>query len=157
VGVEEQEGGIRFKLLACRLSGSSITCNLLVTGSEDHVRMTLYAAYGSTSTRVIDTKGNEYHGEMASLGADQGPLAHATLPSGIPLTASVTFGGARTASDLKLLEIGFRTSDSIGGTSYVRFHNIPLFSGYTRERLSRSPDQDSGFSPPQDTQLQWLW
>lgn len=118
----QEEAGIRFELQGCRLSGSEITCNFLVTNSGDDRNVTLCSPCWANRSRAVDMNGNEYLGQAATLGQDRGPEPRATLASGIPLRASITFGRVKPTSGLKLLEVSFRAR----GDYQVKFHDIPL-------------------------------
>ena len=124
----EEEAGFRFDLRACRRSVSEITCDFLITNNWDDRYITLCARCFANVSRLVDTDGNEYHGEMATLGAGRSEQPQAALTSGVPLKASITFGGARNASGVKLLEVGIRVRGRNGGHFAVRFHDVPLSS-----------------------------
>lgn len=111
-----QEEGFVFDFLGCETRPNTdvpLTCEFIVENSQEQERsLQLYGNYGrSTYSRVIDTSGNEIIASFAQIGrASDNSSAVTTLPSDIPLKASLSFaeapeGGIRIL-DLKMYTRG---------------------------------------------------
>ena len=118
--------GVSFQLLGCRAAGDGVSCDLVLTnvGQEDR-SFTLFLKNGDRSSVLIDDQSNEYRSKGGSLGilsTDDWGLQNTLVP-GIPLKASVKFGGVPdTVSGIRLL----RVVASSGDWLKADFRDLPL-------------------------------
>lgn len=93
--IKSDTNNFTFELKQCKMSGTTITCEVLITNNEKDKQLEIYGAgyYGGYS-RMIDNKGNEYKADLIQLGSNSikkhGNVG-ATLVSGIPTTAKFSF------------------------------------------------------------------
>lgn len=124
------EGGFRFELKACIVSGSSATCQLQVINQGEDRELVFYARGPASyppvpGSRLFDSEGNEAEAAEVTLGS-QGSRIRVTslLVSGIPARGQARFDGVgSSASKAALVELlcysgraGFR----------VQFRDVPL-------------------------------
>lgn len=123
----QEEHGIQFELRSCHLSGTEITCSLLVTNkTENDQRVSICARCYTVASRIVNTDGDEFLGATASLGSGGSLEGSVVLASGIPLKASITFAGVRPTQGLKLLEISFKIWSHTIDDYQVKFRDISL-------------------------------
>lgn len=123
----QEEHGIQFELRSCRLSGSEVTCNFLVTNrTEDDKRVSICAHCYRIGSRVVSTEGDESLGTMGYLGSGPNREDGLVLEPGIPIKGNLTFSGVRPTEKLKLLEIAFIIWTHTMDDYQVRFHDVPL-------------------------------
>jgi hypothetical protein len=123
----QEEHGVQFELRGCHSSGSEITCSLLVTNKvEDDQRVSICARCYTVASRIVNSDGDEFIGDTASLGSGSSREDGILLASGIPIKASITFAGVRPTKGLKLLEIAFKIWSHTVDDYEVKFHDVPL-------------------------------
>lgn len=123
----QEEHGVQFELRGCHLSGTEITCSLLVTNkAENDQRVSICARCVTVVSRIVDAYGDELLGSTASPGSGGSLEDSVVLASGIPIKASITFAGVRSARSLKLLEIAFKIWSHTIDSYQVKFQDIPL-------------------------------
>jgi hypothetical protein len=121
--VTQEAGGIRFELQACRHTGGSLTCHIVVSavGTDQNV------AFCSES-RAVDNLGATYrwrgyqgYGEKSV----EGGCAHRNLVSEVRVAAQMFFEGApeAKADTLALLQVQFYAGSSLKS---VAFRGVPL-------------------------------
>ena len=112
-----------FDLLKCKLSGESMTCEVLVTNGEKDREFKLNANTLGSPSRCFDNSGNAYIADKAQVGSSQGGYASTMLVSGVPTKASVSFKNI-SAQDrmLSLLELACKADEEFK----VQFRNVPL-------------------------------
>lgn len=124
---KQEEHGIEFELRGCHLSGTEITCSLLVTNkTENDKRVSICARCFTAASRIINTDGDEFLGAAASLGSGGSLEDSVVLASGIPFKATITFAGVRPTQSLKLLEIVFKIWSHTIDDYEVKFHDVSL-------------------------------
>jgi len=120
-------GGISFQLMGCKAAGDGVSCDFVLTnvGQEDR-SFALHLSNGDSSSVLIDDQSNEYRsggGSLGLLSTEGGWGLTNTLVPGIPLKASVRFGGIPdTVSGIRLLRV---VADS-GGWLKADFRDLPL-------------------------------
>lgn len=112
-----------FELTDCRLFGTRITCELLVTNNDKDRELDIRGSYyAGGKTRLIDQRGNEYGVSKVQLGGDERKEnARANLVTGVPFKLVLVFDNMpQDMTTISLLDI------SVEGTGSVQFRNIPL-------------------------------
>jgi hypothetical protein len=113
-----------FELVQCKLSGTTLTCYLIITNNAADRQLSIYApnlGFGSHS-RIIDQFGNEVSGRIAVL-ANNG-RDYAELVSGIPIKGNIKFENVSTnMTSLALLELA---CSSYPRNFKVQFRNAPI-------------------------------
>ncbi len=114
-----------FELKQCRLSGTSVICDLVITNNDTD----RYLGCDASSSSMYDDSGNGTRGtnsQIANAGTyDNAPL----LVSGVPVRARITFEGiSPQASRITLLKILYITaSEGRRRENFeVEFRNVPL-------------------------------
>ncbi len=115
-----------FELKECKMSGTNITCKLLITNNDQDRKLRIDGG-GSFGTggrsRIFDDSGNEYVAGSARLGRKTGSSAMTELVSGVTTKGSVSF--ERVSPQAKMLAVlELRCAD--GGRFKVQFRNVPL-------------------------------
>lgn len=109
------------ELQGCNLSGSSITCSLLVTNKGIDRLFGTEVGFSDNIVRVVDREGNEYDATQVRIGNKRDT---SLLVSGIPTRAKITFEGVpREVRDIVLLEF---TGETEGELFKFQFRDIPL-------------------------------
>lgn len=129
IPVEEIEAkGFIFRLEECKMSGTSVSCKILITNNENDRNLSIYTKSYSGSSRIFDDSGNEYTATQVQIGNQFGSAATAMLVSGIPIKAQLNFEKVlQQASTLTLLEINCYHTDLSALNSFgVQFRDIPI-------------------------------
>jgi hypothetical protein len=123
--------GIRFEVKACELSGTSVTCPVVMTNNSPEDQDIDFLPYRS---RMIDRSGNEYKCLKYRFGSKQAayyspinwPSLQNTLVSRTPINLVMTFEKVSAdATGIALLEI--KCSVRYGGREFVaQLRNIPI-------------------------------
>lgn len=110
-----------FDLKQCRLSGSSVACDLLITNNDRDRRLTI-----RDSSTIFDQEGNQYRaGKMQLANNEDGYAVRSYMVSGIITKARVTFDAVSpTATKLTLLHLNFSVEDSPDFN--IQYRNVPL-------------------------------
>ena len=121
-----ESNNFTFELLRCKLSGGSMTCQVLITNGDKDRKFLLNASSSHTipKSRCFDNSGNAYIADKAQVGSSQSSgIASTMLVSGVPTKASLSFKNI-SAQDrmLSLLEY----SCHAGEWFKVQFRNVPL-------------------------------
>jgi hypothetical protein len=112
-----------FELIDCRLFGTRITCELLVTNNDKDRELEIRGSYyAGGKTRLVDQGGNEYDVSKVQLGSyNRKEGASANLVTGVPFKLALVFDDMpQDMTTLSLLDI------SVEGTGSVQFKDIPL-------------------------------
>lgn len=110
-----------FELKRCSISGTSVACFLTITNNAQDRRLYLHP----TSSRLIDSEGNEARGRYGKLANDEGGRVWRDLPGGISVESWIRFEGVMTsAQTISRLTISFYANP--GGRFELEFRNIPL-------------------------------
>lgn len=117
--------GINFTLQECKRSGESVTCYFLITSNGQDRKLQLY---GDDASRLFDDAGNEYRANMSQLGDESdNDYVTKTLPTGIPIKASLGFEGIASGANLIALIELWNYGDYDGGGKFkVEFRNVPF-------------------------------
>ena len=109
-----------FELLECRRSGTSVTCNLLITNKGKDRKMHTYCRY----SRMVDDRGNVYNAEWVQIGNKKSNFSsELLLVRDVPTRAYLGFENvSETATHAALVE--FVVSGPKKGR--VQFRNIPF-------------------------------
>jgi len=118
--------GIYFQLKGCRQENDVLTCELLVTDKQEGRQMYLYSSYNSSSTsRIIDTQGNQYVADTVEFGGESGrSYVSQNLAKDIGLKAFVIFNDQIEDEQLALVEFKAKTSDQ--GYFSMEFRDVPV-------------------------------
>ena len=113
-----------FELHRCRLSGTTVVCDLTVTNNDRDRGLAICA--GSV---MFDEAGNRYEMHRALLANDEGSAASSFLISGVATKARVTFERVSpTASKITLMSLTICTIQ--GGADFqLEYRNVPLRDG----------------------------
>ena len=137
----KEASGFLFELKACTLSGTSVTCDLLVTNKGEDRWLQLFSGNNrwesDVPTRLITEDGSECFAESVSLGGDGGRSSKTLLASEVPTRVRYKFGKVTPeAQKATLLQISGSVEDSNsssrrvtvrGGDSLsIQFRNVPL-------------------------------
>lgn len=127
-----------FDLQRCRLSGTAVACDFVITNNDKDRR--LYLHRGST---MFDEKGSQYRSGNMDLANSNGYGVSAYLISGVPTKARITFENVSPdATRITLLHIEMGADG--GGDFNVEYRNIPL----------REQGADAGETPEEDGGVQ---
>lgn len=87
--------GYTFNLLSCIKNSDKVKCKFNITNNEKENSLLLYGTQGTHSSRLFDPKGETYNANKVELaGVSASPeYVQTTLPSGIPVSAAVSFIG----------------------------------------------------------------
>jgi TolB-like protein len=123
-----EKDDFNFELWQCKLSGTTLTCYLIITNNGADRELYLYGNAMGVGSRIVDQFGNEVWAKSAGLGnqAYYG-YAQSRLISGIPLKGSVRF--ENVSSNLTLLAV---LEINCGGNTKVQFRNVPIKGTLTR-------------------------
>ena len=116
-----EEHSVVFNLQQCRKSGTSITCNLVLTntGQDRRFRLSVY------ESQLFDELGNGYKGSEAQVANQTGSTPEIAFISGVTTKAQMTFEKIEpNATKITLLKFSF-----LVGNDYdlaVKFRNVPL-------------------------------
>jgi hypothetical protein len=116
-----------FELQECRRSGSTVSCNLVIT-NEDKDR---YFNISEYQTLMYDDLGKESEPRSITVAGKTGYNRISLLVSGVPTKAAVRFEGVSPeARSISLLTINCsapKTSNGMGGDQFkIQFRNILL-------------------------------
>lgn len=136
---QKEAAGFLFQLKTCTLSGTTVTCDLLVTNKGEERWLTFFAGNSRwdtpTPTRLVTEDGSEFFAEIVNLGAEGGRDASAMLSPEVPMRLHYRFQGASSeAQKAALLQISGSVKN--GGKGYgvrskgdylsIQFRNVPL-------------------------------
>jgi len=117
-----------FEIIQCKLSGTTLTCDLFITNNDQDRELVLGAKGNDFSrnvkSRIFDDSANEYGAIKCHLGekANAGEVTN-SLVSGIPIKANLVFDNVSPETRLlTLLEIGFYAGDRFK----AQLRNIPI-------------------------------
>ena len=120
-----EESNFSFELKECRMSGTNVTCHLLITNNDQDRKLRIDGGrnFYAPLSRIFDDSGNEYKAIEARLGRKKGDQPTILLISGIPTRASICFGKVALKTNMiTLLELGCEA----GKDFRVQFRDIPL-------------------------------
>jgi len=125
--------GFLFELQSCKLSGNSVTCNLLITNKKEDRNLVVIgkgSVYDHEPTKIFDDSGNEYWANEVQLANKRNKIVQSLLISDIPTKVSFSFDGvSQNAKSITLLKISCYDGyyGRGGGEKFlVQFRNIPL-------------------------------
>lgn len=126
-----------FELLRCRLSGTTVACDLTITNNDKDRRLAICA-----SGVIFDDFGNSYEMYGAQLANDQGRTAQAYLISGLKTKAKVTFERVSPeATKITLMNLNICQVE--GGAGFnLEYRNISLKEGSASEPDASPPGGD---------------
>lgn len=112
-----------FELQQCQMSGTSVTCDLMITNKGDDRRIGL-----GSRTRLFDDQGNAYYAERVRVASTEARNVYQDLVSGIAAKARFTFEGVTVQTRrITLLDISVSPSGVSRGRSFnVQFRDVPL-------------------------------
>jgi TolB-like protein len=117
------EAGFVFDLKGCKLLGTTMDCDFLITNRGDDRDLTLFFTI-NTPSRVIDDAGNEYQSSGGFLATSKGGEPGSRLVSGIPVRARASFEHVRPeVHQAALLEL---SGVSNAAQLIVQFRNVPI-------------------------------
>ena len=129
VAQRQQVQGVLFELKSCRLSGTTVECELLMTSKTEEQEISFSAA----GSRLVDEEGIEYRADRV---ATRERMIRTTIPgyssqatrlsSGIPLRRQITF--EEVSPDIRkgaLIELLFHAARS-RKEFRVEFRDVPL-------------------------------
>ncbi len=121
---------LTFELKEAKMSGTNITCKLLITNNDQDRELRLLSSkHGyiyNEKSRLFDNIGNEYGSILAQIGNKKGRHPIILLVSGIPTQAILYFEKISSqARRIALLELCYWDSLTKKPTQ-VQFRNIPL-------------------------------
>ena len=117
--------GFTFELKACKLLGTRMSCEILITSNEIDRNLTIKWCYGGgCDARIIDDQGNEFNSTEYKLGQESfGPVIGGRLTSGVPTKAVLIFDRVVTDSNMiKVLELPLFSESAFG----VRWRDVPI-------------------------------
>jgi TolB-like protein len=120
-------------LLGCRLSGSSVMCEFIITNNDRDRRLGI-----ESGTTMFDDFGNEVRSREVRIADKSGGSADAALISGVPTKARVAFDGVSPeATKMTLFHLQF-----FGDAGYfaVEYRNVPLRERAHAEGASEDVD-----------------
>ncbi|HVT18559.1 MAG TPA: FlgO family outer membrane protein [Thermoanaerobaculia bacterium] len=121
--LQREENGFIFDLRGCRMAGTTLDCDLMISSRGEDRDLTLYFSCSSVS-RFIDESGNEYVASSGSLATDGGCQAHSRLVSGVSVKARISFVHLRPEiQEAKLLELHAYAG---GGSFLVQFRDVAI-------------------------------
>jgi TolB-like protein len=117
-----EQKNFTFELLQCKMSGNTITCDLLITNTDQDRNLLISSDCDwSHKTRMFDDKGYENKGSEIRIAGNHNA---SLLVSGIATRASITFDNiSPEANKISLMEV---CCSSDGTTFLIKFRNIPL-------------------------------
>lgn len=125
LGVVEE--GIAINVEGCAQLGSSITCTLNLTATEQDVRIGWYASYSSSHTTFTDQAGRVYHAalmELANFRDDS--IRHYNLVRGLPTRARIYFKGiTASVTEIKVLNAA-GVNEAANRAFAAQFRDVPL-------------------------------
>ncbi len=122
--MKAEEHQIIFNLQQCRKSGTSITCDLMLTNTGKDRRFKL-STYRS---KLFDELGNGYKGTDAQVANQTGDMPEIGFINGVTTRAQMTFENIEpNAAKITLLEFSFTVGDDYDLS--VKFRNVPLVAG----------------------------
>jgi hypothetical protein len=140
VGETKRIGQLEVKLSGCRTEPEGATCSALVTNLGADRQYCLVSKADTMMSRIVDAQGTVSTPRDISLGQQRGAFQMwqcASLPSGIPVAASLHFMvwtgiAARMPAEgehLKLVEFGFdltNYSTRSPTSMFAQFHNVAV-------------------------------
>jgi TolB-like protein len=119
---QREENGFLFDLRGCKIGGTTLDCDFLITSRGEDRDLSLYFSCDSVS-RFIDESGNEYVASSGFLATDRGCAVRSRLVSGIPVKARLSFEHVRPEiQEAKLLELHGYAS----GSFVVQFRDVAI-------------------------------
>ncbi len=116
-----------FELKMCKMSGTRIICEVLITNNEKDKQLNVWGASYSDYSRIIDNNGLEYKAKNFQLGSsstDGGGYVSVTMVTGIPTLLRFAFENVSEPPDsIALLDI----VGTAGGPAFRgQLRNIPI-------------------------------
>jgi hypothetical protein len=118
-----KEKFFKFELEQCRLSGTTATCDLLITNDESEDRLLKFEL-----SHLYDDQGNEARDSDNRI-ANKGYRQQSLLLSGTPVKAKVTFNNVSAqAQGISLLKLSFETIERgwVSAVFTVEFRNVSI-------------------------------
>jgi len=117
---QREENGFVFDLRSCKLGGTTLECDFLITNRKEDRDLTIEFANPPFISRFIDDSGNEYHASSGFLATSAGYKGYSRLVSGVPVKARVSFEHVRPElQEAKLLELN-------AYAFVVQFRDVPV-------------------------------
>ena len=119
--MKAEDHSILFGLQQCRKSGSSITCELLLTnkGADRNFQFVVYRSH------LFDELGNTYEGAGGQVAKENGNNIRIGFINGVTAKAQITFNEIEpNAAKITVLRLQFDVGDDRG--LEVKFRNVPL-------------------------------
>lgn len=119
--MKAEDHQIAFALQQCRKSGTSITCDFLLTnkGQDRWFKLVAFRSH------LFDELGNGYEGKNAQLANQQGSEPRIAFIAGVTTRAQITFEEIDpNASKITLLQIQYDAGDDYA--LQMKFRNVPL-------------------------------
>lgn len=109
-----------FELKQCKLSGSSVACDFIVTNNDSDRELVI-----RKNSTIFDQENNRYEARRIRLANNEDTFGvKAYMVSGVPTKASIIFEGvASTANKLSLMYISLRTNT---GEFDIEYRNVRL-------------------------------
>jgi hypothetical protein len=125
LGISEA-GGITVALLGCLRIGGNVVCEMTLTSRAATREVTIQMTGRTTPTsRAFDLSGSEYLADEATLGSHGNFFPRMTLPSEIPVRATLVFRGVpATVSSFALLQLGYQSREHF----LVAFRDVAISS-----------------------------
>lgn len=122
-----ESDGFIFSLEACRLAHRNIKCQLSVTSVDNDGELSLYASYGSASSRLFDHNGNEYQPATISMGnKNNGRYVKNRYISGVVAKGRVEFVNVDTSTNsISMFELNIRNTMT-GKYNRIKFRDVTL-------------------------------
>ena len=112
-----------FELKECKMSGTNVTCDLLITNNDQDRELKLNNKSYRPSSRIFDDFGNEYGATQVQIGNKKGSHPRILLISGVPTRVKLYFEKVSPqASRITLLEVGCYSKKRV----IAKLRNIPL-------------------------------
>ncbi len=111
-----------FDLKQCRMSGSTVICELVITNTDADRVLRL-----GDSTKMFDDSGSEYSAKQVQVANKEGDSVEPTLINGVATKARFTFEGVSPqATRISLLDIYGIPRVRDAQDFHIQFRNIPL-------------------------------
>jgi curli biogenesis system outer membrane secretion channel CsgG len=122
--VRAQTQGFSFETKGCRVHGSEISCEILITNARDENRSLTISRYYRRYSRIIDDTGREYIVDEISLGSSTGSSPKSNLVYGVPIRSRVSFEGI--PPDMRAIRLLEFTCQTGRNDFLVQLRNVPL-------------------------------
>lgn len=121
--IRKESNFFTFELQKCRLSGTTVMCEFVVTNNDSDRGLRLTTSY------MFDDFNNQYRSTRFQLASDQGYRVSAFLVSGVQTRGSVTFDNVTTsATKITLLKLNcYEQRDRSPSREFViEYRNVPI-------------------------------